>query len=118
MDVYDAPGPAPGELLAEYSQKAREDDKADALLVQQGAQPILKAGLFKVFRAYAGGFGALERVGPGIVRDDEGELHVRHLAARRGVYERLEVGAPAGDEHRRLYHSSTPPSPRTASPQI
>ena len=38
---------------------------------------------------------AFEGEGSLAVRDDEGKLRVRQPAARRGVYERLEVGAPA-----------------------
>ena len=60
---------------------------------------------------------AFEGEGSLAVRDDEGKLRVRQPAARRGVYERLEVRAPARDQHRRPHHSSTPPSPLATSPQ-
>ena len=105
------------ELRREYAQEARQDDQADAPLGEQLREPRLEALGAYVRRLQPRAPRAFEGEGSLAVRDDEGKLRVRQPAARRGVYERLEVRAPARDQHRRPHHSSTPPSPLSTSPQ-
>ena len=81
-------------------------------------EPGLKVRRIDKQGLYARILRTFECVGGLFVGYDKRELNVRQLAARRGVYECLEIRPPAGDQHGRPHHSSTPPSPSATSPQI
>ena len=91
--------PFGGKAFAENAHEARENDEIDPVLLQQNTKLLFK-GRPLPHGGFHAGFGrAFQRVGFGIVGNDQNDLAAVENAALLRVQKGLKIGAAAGDQH-------------------